>query len=392
VGKINEIKSNIAFGKTSMNLAIFMIISVLMLFAFYMFFSYHFYHAPGDFIVHIQLAMTAASDAHFYPSHFFYHLILNVFTFFSGNLFLLKCTAVFLLSLFCFLKIYFTLKIGEQLTGDSKINIIHVTILLVVPYFISPIINWWSPRIYLGQFTPNVWHNPTTIMLMPFSLACLLYLIKDVESDDAKISYSIVGSLFLVFSVITKPNFAMIFIPSLVVMYVFSRNFITINKVFIYVMPTIIIMLWQYLRTFSTDQKEGIIFDPMVVWLTYTPNPLGSLLVSFAFPLAFILFFYNKIRNIWLFKFSWLMLIVSLSQFLLLSESGTRKFHGNFFWGVFCCLYIVFIVSIIELILLYPGFKYYRTRYIVCAFILSLHFLSGIVFYIRSTSGLGPFV
>ena len=34
--------------------------------------------------------------------------------------------------------------------------------------FVMPIVNWWNYRsVYLGQIAPTIWHNSTTVLVMP---------------------------------------------------------------------------------------------------------------------------------------------------------------------------------------------------------------------------------
>jgi hypothetical protein len=38
--------------------------------------------------------------------------------------------------------------------------------------FVMPIMNWWNYKSYLAQIAPTIWHNSTTILVMP-AVICL---------------------------------------------------------------------------------------------------------------------------------------------------------------------------------------------------------------------------
>ena len=340
----------------------------------------------NDYTAHIKLAVIMAKT-HSIPSQNprpLYHLILNLLTGFSTNQQTLKIAAIFLLTVAVLLKTKFSFLIGDHLFEKHglKISNLHRFSFLLILIFVSPIINWWKPGIYLGQFTPNVWHSPTTIMLIPFSLA-IIYLV--IKQEALGFKASLFGSIILAFSVLMKPSFAIVFLPALFLL-VIAKKF-PFRYLITYSVFTSIILGWQfYYLGYGGD--SGVIFQPMFVWSLYTPNHVGSLLVSFSFPVVMTLLFRKHLRNTKLIALAWILVFVALGQFIFLAEEGPRIRDANFYWGTVPSLYILFLVLMVELVVLTStSIKLFPIKLGVCYSFLFLHFLSGIVYFIRTLQG-----
>lgn len=80
-------------------------------------------------------------------------------------------------------------------------------LLLLGPMYLP----WYNPNIYLGQGTPNVWHNPTTICVRPFALATFLLIInilkKGEEQKECGRKEFVVLAVMLVCCNLAKPSF-----------------------------------------------------------------------------------------------------------------------------------------------------------------------------------------
>ena len=128
----------------------------------------------------------------------------------------------------------------------------------------------------------------------------------------------------------------------------------------------------------------------MYLWSFHTPNPVGSLIVSFSFPVAMTLLFRKNLKNTQLIALAWMMVFIALGQYILLGvlELQKRNISGNFYWGIVPSLYILFLVLVVELIILTDlSIKKYPIKCGVCYVILTLHFLSGILYFIRTSLG-----
>ncbi len=355
---------------------------------------YHFEYYPwlkrksnNDFTNHIIFAMEMAKSytATVQIPHPLYHFILNLLTGFSANLFLLKIAAICTLTVAILLKAKLSSLIGDFLLEKNGVKLTNgqKIFFLLTLVFVSPVKNWWNSSIYLGQFTANVWHNPTTIMLMPFSLAVLYFFLK---RKTLGMKASLYGGILLGLSALLKPNFAIIILPFLFLLFVFKK--LLFRELIIFSLFSGIILTGQ-IFFLNDDVDSGITFLPMYVWRGYTPNPMGSILVSFAFPFVMTLLLFRKeLKDPHLVLFAWILVFIALGQFILLAEEGERILHGNFYWGIIPSLYFLFLVLMVELIIITKNSRnIHRIKCAICYFLLILHLFSGILYFIRTLEG-----
>ena len=81
---------------------------------------------------------------------------------------------------------------------------------------------WFNKLPYLGQGSPNVWHNPTNNMVRPIGLLVfgltaieLARLKEDRFRSSARAAIVIPSALLLVLSTLAKPSFVQIYYPAL---------------------------------------------------------------------------------------------------------------------------------------------------------------------------------
>ena len=248
--------------------------------------------------------------------------------------------------------VYFYLVKGYK---EERGNIAALTwmLLLAGPFYVP----WYNPEVYLGQVTPNIWHNPTTICVRPFALVSflvILELLKRYEEDQKKLNIKnwLLLAVLLVLCNLAKPSFIQIAIPGLAI-YLLILLIRTKGKSFGFCfqlasafVPSVAIMLWQFVVSFVTSSfAEGGI---EIAWFDelghYSPSIPFSMLLSFLFPLYVILTNIRivKERDIRLTFFLW------LSGFLeaaMLAETGYRRYHGNFGWGHVLAAFLVYAVT-----------------------------------------------
>jgi hypothetical protein len=260
--------------------------------------------------------------------------------------------------------------------------------------FITPIINWWSywNRIYLGQISATIWHNPTTILNIPFAILLFYFSMKALKSF--KIKPFILVSLLIFLCGITKPNYLLAFIPVFFVIicyhfFIKKRDALISKKEFITILaiifiPFLLLSFYQYISLNKGSSSFGIIIAPLRVWSLYTPSILMSLLLSLAFPISFTLVYFHQIRNNPKVIFSWLVLIVALFQMALFAQAGPGFGDGNFFWGSYIALFILFLTCI-SCFIKQPINK----KWVFVMIIFLLHVISGLIYYFKILMGFG---
>lgn len=232
---------------------------------------------------------------------------------------------------------------------------VHLCCALWVPAF--------DPNPYVGQGSPNVWHNPTIIMVKPLCLPFFFIITKEMETcrDNSfhrliPVRKCIIMAVLLVLCNLAKPCFAQIFYPAIFILMIYwlilyrGKNFPMALELFITCLPSVLLMGAQYLIAFhqntaSSSEEGGIIFAPFVVAGLRTKSIPVSILLAIAFPLFTTIVLLAMKKHSLVRLLSWLMYLCGLLEKLLLAEGGSRLTHGNLAWGHNLALYFLFVVG-----------------------------------------------
>ncbi len=255
-----------------------------------------------------------------------------------------------------------------------------------------------SRDLYIGYIGINVFHNPTIVILKPISLL-LFWIVLDRmrivngHTDQRKTTFGFMAGLALltVVNLITKPNFILCFLPALwlvALIRIWQKEKIAWWLIIAGItIPSILVLVLQYLFTFSIDQTSGIAFAPMQTMWNFNISTLGAifrLILSCLFPIVMLfLFFKEIIRNNRL-LIAYVTFIFALLFAYLLVETGPRSLHGNFLWGAEVALFILCVELVLLFIRKYATiFKqsYKDWRFWLSSSTLLLHFLCGIAWY-----------
>ena len=163
---------------------------------------------------------------------------------------------------------------------------------------------WFNKLPYLGQGSPNVWHNPTNNMVRPIGLLVfgltaieLARLKEDRFRSSARAAIVIPSALLLVLSTLAKPSFVQIYYPALFLImliwlfYSKGANLKHCLQFFLMCLPSLAVMILQYIRAFYSSNKDagGVSIAPFRAAGFYTDNVGISLLLVTAFPLFMLL-------------------------------------------------------------------------------------------------------
>lgn len=284
--------------------------------------------------------------------------------------------------------IYVTV-LGLQRCFDmrKKIALVISSVLMFVGPLYVPIL---IPNYYLGQFTANPWHNPTTIAVEPFSVACFFlfcYVRKEKNGLSEKKLHIILGelSILLVLSAFFKPSFYQSFVPAVAAYIVLDICFFKTEtfknniKCMFALLPVSILALFQYILSF-TGTSNGIVIKPFEVWLLYSKNPLVSFFCSYFFLFVAAFAFGQEHCLQERTKISTLFVFSSVSQFVLFSfEKGVGA--ADFLWGVYLASYCAFLVAMVSLAEWIEN-KGFNTRAKITTVALLCHFISGLGYFI----------
>jgi hypothetical protein len=339
----------------------------------------------SDLPTHVEFVLKFAKENSF-PAYSIWYRLVYLISGFSQDYNHLAITSIWLLSLLVGFKYLMTFYILNLNHHNQKIAAIISFVLIIV----MPVISYYScenlpadsvcitsVHIYLGNIAPNQWHNSTLILAMPVNLLLFYFAVKNVMSEKLS-DYFLMGVLSVI-SILCKPNFAMAFLPVLcIAILVKNRNkfLLAVTKSALVATPAVIVLFYQWYNTFISNKLFGqgakTIVAPFYVWTNYSPHITLSLLLSIAFPLIVLFFYYRKF-DLYL-KLSWLTFAVALMMAVMFAELPAWT-SGNFFWGAIAANYVLFLSSI-SFLLKQPDT--WISRFAYTSF--GVHFVSGCAF------------
>lgn len=251
---------------------------------------------------------------------------------------------------------------GSGLLKKNWATGVVLSVLTVSLFFISmlyPPPGIYLPGIrfkYVGVFTANPFHNATYMAARPFAVLAFLWFVKLLpvyergirmrnygESDDGKPTLSdyVLFSVFLLAATMTKPSFTIVMVGAagLVMLYrLFHsrfKNLVPAIQLGLCFVPTFIDLLYQYRGVFmgSDEAEGGIGFAFGEIWGYYCDNIPLSICLAIGFPLLVLVVNFRELKKNTMYRFSWLVYLVSLCMAFFLYEKGFRKPDFNFSWG-----------------------------------------------------------
>lgn len=285
-----------------------------------------------------------------------YYLTIYTLSGFSLSIETLGYTAIVVLGFSVLIKYKLTTLLIDYLS-NYKINrgiIYPLSFFLLI--FMSVIS---GKNLYLGEPSPNVWHNSTVIFLMPFALLLFLYTAK-IINEGRKQKYVIILFVLILINALIKPSFLFVYValPILYLIYYgFNRTFwlFTIASIFALLL---IVSETAYIYFSSKDpfsfvasqEKNEVIIAPFEVWSYYSKVIPLSFLSSIVFPLGYLVIYPKSIKENFFLFLSWMFFLGSVLIFSLFAESGYRMYHANFSWQIIPSMYLLFTVCIADLL------------------------------------------
>ena len=249
---------------------------------------------------------------------------------------------------------------------------------------------------YLGQGTPNVWHNPTQIAVRPFMVLFFTMTYEEIakvkESGferNIPLKSGLLMAFVLVLTNLSKPSFVMVYFPGIFFMmsawlirYRLKNVKLTVQLAAVCI-PSAALMLAQYLFIFVSEEGKGggVAIIPFKVAGAYTPSITVSLLLLLAFPLYMLAVTIRRRAADAGNELSCCMLLAGLLERFLLAETGTRMYHGNFGWGYQASVTLFYLTAVRDYGKQFIGSgKKKGPAFIGASVLLALHLLSGIYY------------
>jgi len=260
-----------------------------------------------------------------------------------------------------------------------------------------PILNPWnSHAIYSGQISANVWHNSTQIFALPFSLAAFISAVALLRIQT--LPRAVLLGIMILASTLAKPNYTLALLPVLGLMLLWTMIRAKIQAARVLAMlclvflPSTLLLAYQYLVVYGQSGTANAVlsFAPFATWTLFTANIPLSVLRSVAGPLVVLLLLPRKARADPAIVLSWMVLGVALLQLALLAErqlNGPLATAGDFFWGTFSAIFMVFIAAAIALARTYldgPHSSGRRVALFAAVMIMTVHAATGLYYLERA--------
>jgi hypothetical protein len=268
---------------------------------------------------------------------------------------------------------------------------VTITLILVSAIYVP----FFNKHVYLGQGSPNVWHNPTLILSKPFAYVVFHFsvLLFCYKRKRIQLTYCILVSFTLFVCTIIKPSFAFAFLLAVVVFVLLFhyKSPQAYLAVLILAFPVILLLGVQYLIAYGSQHESGIEIAFLKAIRMYSPCVPISILLAISFPLCILLFRLRQILKDNHLILAWLVLLIALIQKALFIETGSRMDDGNFSWGYQISLQIVFVYSMVELLRwlkIFDGRNLWeKIKVIIASVVFSLHLISGVWYFGKILAG-----
>lgn len=318
------------------------------------------------------------------PGFYFLVYALSGFSRDAGNL---NAVAAVLLSLATYTKFtqtrgYLESQYGPGTKRNADIipKVAALGLLLVATV---PIIGEW--RFHLGRISVNIWHNSTTILVIPLGIIIYRMSVKLFEGPPQGAPANMIALLLFV-SIWIKPSFAIIYLPSMIAVCLYygcSRNYGALFKIALSgVIGLVVLYLIIYHSNLSfgySSESDGIRIAPFSAISMYSKNVLVDLALSIMFPLSVALlysgrFFSGREASLVLGMF-----FAGLLVMILFQEVGARAVHGNFIWQAIIANYLLFMYAA-KVSMQAFDIRKWSVRQIIVSGVFSLHVLSGVLY------------
>lgn len=293
-----------------------------------------FYTDPNDFRIHSGFFLKLLEQGTSFPGNPIYYslpyLTQSIFSLDQSGL----TIAGILFACIAKIALYFIVLQQFLQASTSRFRAILLSGAICIAFSIAdPVRVLNFHHYYLGSISPNLYHNPTTILSLPFAL--LTYIAATRNSTYFKtISFAVACAMI-------KPSFLLSFGPSLGLMWLIGQRNMKQLGLSIAMISVILIqyILIYHLETGSVEESaSGITLSyPFLILQRMNASwylPL-ALLSSFAFPIWQIVK-ENKLST------ATMNFIVAFIIAAALKETGPRELHGNFLWQASIASFILF--------------------------------------------------
>ena len=259
-----------------------------------------------------------------------------------------------------------------------------------------------------GYIIYNLFHSPTQSVLLPLAIALYVLTVRLLFTGElARWQMAALFTLSLV-TPIAKPNFTMVLLPGVMLaaayMLLIRRQSIPWRALLLLViLPGTLALSWQFIFTYiqqatigyGINESNSIIFVPFKTALyfdTSLPMVALKLVTSLAFPI-WALAAYRDVRDNPVILLTWLLVLIGLAQYILVTESGEFYMAGNFNWGLRISALFLYALTLLHVLRVeWPviGRHLSSPRLLVSAVLVVAHLIGGVHLYIGYANAIIP--
>jgi hypothetical protein len=194
-----------------------------------------------------------------------------------------------------------------------------------------------------------------------------------------------------VLAAFVKPSYLMAFLPSFGVMAAWRWHFArpTLDSI-IACAALLAVLLLQKSLLQSAGSMSSVELGWLKTWRTYHQGAIWpdlsialSFLLSLLLPMA-VLWWRPALRKDWLVRFGFVQFGFAVMISIVMNESGTRMFHGNFMWQVVICCFLLYWVLAIRALQMVSVSTSPVRRWRLVAGLASLHLICGLGYLVRA--------
>lgn len=281
------------------------------------------------------------------------------------------------------LAIYFWIGKLPGWRGEAKRIAAAATLTMVAPIMLfAPL----DGLFYFGYIGLASYHNPTTHLLRPFAIISFIFTLRAFTHPRSPAWMVLLSAALLLGGALAKPSYAMSILPVIGIgaaWALWRRK--PLDWPLLILGNALPALLSLALQTFvvylvADADASGIVIRPFAVEAAYSNYIPLKYLLSIAFPLGALIFFWRRYRGELSMLLAWLAFISGTLQVYLLAETGDRFLHGNFRWSAQITLFLLFIAT--ARFLLKHEDELPKTQRLIAWGIYLLHIAGGIAYYI----------
>jgi hypothetical protein len=240
---------------------------------------------------------------------------------------------------------------------------------------------------YPAFVPPNVWHNSTTMLLMPFAFGLFWASLQYLREPSRNLLWLML--VLVALNVLAKPSFLFCWLAVFpIAVLLRERRPARLVGPALVCLAGGLFTIAEYVYIYKigdgdpSNQPSGVRIAPMHVWSFYTDHEVLSFLAGFAFPIVALILGGAAIRSSWAVRYAGGLAIVGLLWFVLFTETGYREFHGNFMWQAIVTNYLLFAAVLTAVVAWVRETRLGRRQLLVLA-VFGLHVLGGLLFFVH---------